>query len=759
MNDCALGDGRKTNQEVDQKPKGESQYISLDQLSRYLQKGYFVSGSLEKKFQIHPQDDELILKVARQIFRGAEACVIAPFLNSASLAFLVRAVAVATANKPKLVVYSPDEEMRKKYRILSYLGPESKISSVYPLRRNESLNSSIHFQLVSKLQDGTLVENSQPLVIPYEDIGGRIIHCTTMKQLSRNEGRCTLIFDARSSRGWRAYTTSVWKGLQGPKIFLTLMGNHPLLRLVPNLPRTYCRSCGRVSTTWPQEFQDQALRLNNYSQGVSFTAQTIPGNQPALASLELATQRLIENARQIDQVQFQLMQAERLNHFIQDSILPLSNYETAARGLGKFWIYSILSTIKTSFGFEMPAVARGCFRNFIYSAELALRDLSLRHPPKVEWFSRYMLQQAREETLYIYCASTIEEEAIRAYDKNDIVNGRGKIVPITRRELRAGSLSSRIFVPGPPSWEDLGYLVGGISPNVRVLVYPWQARHWNVVSRPLSKLLSHVQPLREKGSTTSGQDADQSFDWETATAPVQTEDDEEAILRKEFAPNAPVRTLTVSTGAGKLEYDEDSLVPTLVADKFVDRPAILLRKGDIIILRSGGNLIDASRTVDALARASPMLSEAATEASVWRVVFAAYIKSQGKGYKDIHRKLFPNNEVVYSTVRDWIKNQTKIGPNNKNMILLLTKIGISEVQAKRMLECVHIYRSYRFKVYRYLYGLWRTYSSRLYKMEDSEEEIEDEKIDPEFGLTLASLENMISFAEVTEDPSFRERLA
>ena len=62
------------------------------------------------------------------------------------------------------------------------------------------------------------------------------------------------------------------------------------------------------------------------------------------------------------------------------------------------------------------------------------------------------------------------------------------------------------------------------------------------------------------------------------------------------------------------------------------------------------------------------------------------------------------------------------------------------------------------RAYRRLYWLWNNYSGRLYEFEEDQDET-DEKVDSELGLSLASLEQLVTFAEVTDKPRAKERLS
>lgn len=265
-------------------------------------------------------------------------------------------------------------------------------------------------------------------------------------------------------------------------------------------------------------------------------------------------------------------------------------------------------------------------------------------------------------------------------------------------------------------------------------------------------MIDGVAPIPEPPIEEKEEEAEGGVDW---AVPELGGPSGEELLRREFAEGTPKTLVSIPTDAGTLEYEEDALVPTLEVDKFVDREAKLLHEGNVLILRTGGNLIDASRTVDVLAQSNPVLSEAAQEANMWREVLYTYIRSQGMSYREIHRKLFPNNEVNYGAVKRWVMNQVKIGPQYVNLALLLNRIGVSRSKAEEMARAVHRYRSYRFRVYRYIFGLWTRYASKLYEME-GDLGAEDEKIDAEFGLSLASLEQLLTFARVTGKPVLKK---
>jgi len=735
-------------------------YVSLGALDFYSQKGFAVCGDTPREtFPIHPQDAELIRQVATILGEGKNANVVAPFCNGLSLAFLVRAVAVASVNLKKVAVFSPDRSLRRYYKMLSYLGHDDRgsIGSVYPLRRNGAQT-------------------------------GRIAYCSTLSELRDMHGERTLIFDGRDY--WRnpAEEAAPWTGIEGPKAVITRLDKQPIARLLDKAETVYIKSAGKTLDRWPKKLGTELLRLNNYSKGIAISPEGIPGLEKSMARLEAASQKLELATRGVKEAGFQRATAARLSQMVQNSILPLTVYEGAAQGLGRYWIYSWMSWIKSALQLDIPSPARTAFRVFLAAANDALRMLTLEHPLKVAWFKQFLLESKASEVL-VYCGTAIEAEALDDWNRSWRPSGVGKLVPVSRAELAEEAFSSRLFVPGPPSRRELASLVSGAARDVRVLVYPWQAHEWNVLTSSASRVFEGAQPIEELPLEKLDDDGEGGINW-YASELKQNMDAEEALL-KEFNEGASERTVTVKTDLGTFEYGEGSLILTLDIDKFAERPVMLLRSGDTIVVRTGGNLIDTRETIDGLARTSPELSEAAIKAGVWRLLLAGYVKSRAdlkegvaketvqkevrsplatpsvsttnsnvpearRGHqrqpllRESYASLFPDAEVTYGTILGWFTGQRTIGPNNRNLALLLERIGIPSEQGRKVMDDVHTYRSYRMKVYRHIYHLWTLYSGRLYQREEEEEHKDDEKIDAELGLTLSQLESLISFAIVRE---------
>ena len=353
-----------------------------------------------------------------------------------------------------------------------------------------------------------------------------------------------------------------------------------------------------------------------------FRAEVVPGQDAALATLEASLRNLLKETRGTERLYAHVSQAERFNHFVQNSVLPLTIYQNAAKGLGQYSIQQMLSFVKTAGQFEMPQMTRIAFYRFVRASENAMKELSLHHPPKVAWLKHFLLETSQKK-VFIYCRSRIEEDAVDAWDKSEFSKGCARLVVVSRKDIRRVGFESELLVPGPPSGEESAFMVGGVSKEVRVLVYQWQARHWNLLTRRVSSLLSRTQPIPEV--EFEGEEQVAGIDW--SVLPAKTGGDAEDALEEE-TEEENARKILVPTDSGTLELDEEALVPTLDVDKFVDTPAKLLQKGNVIILRTGGNVIDTRKTVDALAGAHPVLSEAAFEASLWREVLK-YTSSPG----------------------------------------------------------------------------------------------------------------------------------
>ena len=686
-------------------------WITSDFLSRYLEKGFAIaSEGFAREYLLHPQDISLIKSIAYELDAGRDALVVAPFLNGLSIAFLMRALSVARVNKAPLTLYSADPTIPRYYRSLSYIANRIKTS----------------------------VAVVHPLAL-----------CRSLTEVSRVDYRTILIVDARYTRGWQNLNPVPWAKAQGPKMFLSFMDDFRLESLLKNVDLCYVRGAGKVGAAWPEPLRDESRKLNNYSTGVSFVAEAVPANEPVLANLERAFQYLLTRARDIPQAQMQLAQARRFNRLVQDSVIPMRFFNEAAHGMGAYGINQMLRAVRGGIALEAPPVARAAFSRFISAAEQAMQWLSTQHQPKVAWFKKFVLE--RTEPVAVPVSSRLEAEALSAWKTSTASSNCAEVIILTRTDLRSKGHSLKVLAPGPPSEEDLAYLLGGVSSDVTVLVYPWQARHWNILTKKASKLIEGVRPVPEQAEEEQ-QEPEETVDWAITNRDQSTG---EELLRREFYGDRRKAIVMLKTDAGMLKYDEDSMVPTLEVDKFVDVPAKLLHKGNTIILQTGGNQIDASRTVDELAQTNPVLNEAANEANLWREVLYAYIHSQETSYKEIHDKLFPGNEVTFGAVKRWALNQVKLRPQYDKLALLLSRIGVSKQKADEMAKAVHRYRSYRFRVYRYIFYLWTRNAAKLYEL-DEKQTAEDEKIDAEFGLSLASLEQLITFAKVTEEPTVKE---
>ncbi len=740
----------------------DGQYLSLATLAAYVGKGFTVLGDRSREnFPLHPQDLEVIRQVAAAAAEGRNANVVAPFCSGLSLAFLVRALAVASANRKKVAIFSSDSSLPRFYKSLTYLGNDGSgsVASVYPLRRRGAETARVAF-------------------------------CPTLNELRRMKGDRTLIFDGRDR--WRTLNGGgpPWSGLEGPKVVVTRLDRQPAARLLTDAQTVYIRSTGRTLDRWPRVLGAELTRLNNYARGISFSPQGIPGLEKSMARLEAAAQKLELATRGVKEVGFQRATAVRLSRMVQNSILPLKVYEGAAHGLGRYWIYSWMSWIRSALQLEVPSSTRTAFRVFLAAANDALRMLSLEHPPKAAWFEQFLLESKSTE-VRVYCGSEIEEEALSSWNNSYRKSGASLLIPVSRAQLIESAFTSRLFVPGPPSRRDLASLLSGAARDVRVLVYPWQARQWNELTSSAVRVLERAHPIEEMQLEELDEGEEGGINWYTSELKESIEVEE--ALSNEFTQGAKEQTVDVKTDIGTFSYGEGSLILTLYIDKFVERPVTLLRAGDTIVVRTGGNKIDTRETVDGLARTSPELSEAAMKAGVWRILLAGYVKSKTDvGDKPVRESvqkdarpgparelslttmdasavpkpkrgrhaqaplretyvsLFPKGEVTYATIRGWFTGQRTIGPNNRNLAMLLERIGIPTEQGKKVMDDVHMYRSYRMKVYRHVYDLWTLYSGRIYRKEDEDMPESDEKIDAELGLTLANLEGLISFATVKE---------
>jgi hypothetical protein len=437
---------------------------------------------------------------------------------------------------------------------------------------------------------------------------------------------------------------------------------------------------------------------------------------------------------------------------VQNAFLPVSMYETAAKDCGKAWADRYHDAVKASLAYGCPSRLRGFVFKFLNEFKEVQEFLKSSHPPKVTWLKDHLLRLGEEGGTAILCPTDIEARAVELWGMSEAARGCARLTPVTRTEVESIGFQSQIMVPGPVGPWASWMLASGIASEVRVLAYPWQAAGWNKLKTWLSRIARRGVPNMEHAYDPEG-----DFDQPEAlgidfSPPIPLDDQEDPLLRELTGPKRKTRRVFLKTTAGEYTYREDALVPTVELDRLADREVLLLRQGDTVLVRTDGNIIDARKRVDEISQMNPSLSARAERAAVWRDLLTARVKKERSSLPELHRILFPLEEISLAAFRDWVFNPERIGPNNPNIILLLTRLGLDTQSAVAIREDLRDYRKQRRKVYRHIWERSRRAQS-LRKGSRQKETVEENlAADPELEITLEALEELTTFAKVLEDP-------
>jgi hypothetical protein len=309
--------------------------------------------------------------------------------------------------------------------------------------------------------------------------------------------------------------------------------------------------------------------------------------------------------------------------------------------------------------------------------------------------------------------------------------------------------------------------MGGFAPNLWVLVYPWQAARYNSFLRRASYYLPREQV---PAFSTEEEDAYEEDDVESLyLAPLVA-----LPVGGPARPAAAVRSgqarahWIVPTDRGDIHFSIDALVPCLAGERFIDVPVTGLKPGDTIVVRSDGAPIDARKQVDALDEIHPAFAEAAQAASLWWGLLKAFAKASGPeegGADAFYESIFPQHEVHPDTLDRWLSrtggrdqegNAMKlIGPNNENIRLLLSRIGLPDDVISELSRHVRQYRSWRMRAYQHLYKLRAVKTGSIWAsvgLTPEAKSSEDEVVDSELNITLSTLEDLTAFVKVLQAP-------
>lgn len=706
--------------------RGGNGRIWWDQLDKLLAMPIGIATEMPRpSLPLHPQDASFILEVAGHIDRGESAALWAPYLTAESLALLARALVVATVNRPKVALYSSDLAVPRLYS--SLYGVVTRLRSAFPMRTE----------------------------LPY---------ARSLSQLEFCAGRAeSLVLDARR---WRN-KLQVQKALAesnrflGARIFVLRDGwtNAATELGSSGIPVTPVRPVGEVLPNgWPA-LAAYLRRANNFAAGTLLSPATVLTEAPPLRALERSATRLIRAARGVPGSGAAVFLADTANTLMQNACLPVTLYRKAAAETGSHWADRFAAVLQASLAYGCPDELRGLVYGFLNDFRAAEDYVGHEHPPKVTWVKELLIRSGPKSRFAFLCASDVEAEAVRLWGKSSTSEGCASLTPVGRAEVESGSVRETLLVPGPLRSVDSWMVVSGVASEIRVVAYPWQANRWRYLSRHVSRLVRTELPAIEDIDADEA-DVEYSY-WPTVTfaspRPLLEEDDMDAMARDAEGRTHALRVVIVKTDQGDLTYRENSLVPTVELNRLVDWLVTLLRPNNKILIRSDGGGIDARRRVDELAESDPFLSATAERAAVWRDLLTVRWKAEGCSARELHRRLFPAHEITYAGFRDWIVNPSRIGPNNVNIIRLLTRLGLEPEAANEVREDLRRYRSYRARVYAHLWKLAKRQASLYAGQQDVADPLEDDaRIDPELGLTLLGLEELVTFATVLEAPTFRK---
>ena len=704
--------------------RGERGRIWWEQLRKFLDMPFGILPDMPRpSLPLHPQDLRLILEVAGGIDRGETHAFWSPYLTAESLALLARAIVVGTVGRSKTAFYSSDLAIPRIYS--SLYGVATPLNRAFPMRQK----------------------------LPYARSLSQIEYCAQDADSIILDGR-RWRFAAQASRAVKEA-----ERFSGARIFLlrdnwTAPGRAITSQGILVEPLTPTGK--ELNDGWPV-LADYFRRLNNFSSGVSMDPATVLEEASPLRNLERSTAVVLRTSADLTEGGVTALLVDATNTFLQNACLPISLYKRAAAESGAAWADRYAAALKASLAYSCPDQLRGLVYGFLNDFKTAIAYLQDQHPPKVAWLKEFLLRAGENAVFGMLCTTEVEARALDLWRNSEASDGCAAVTTVTRADVDSGSAEGVLLVPGPLRSADSWMLVSGVAKYVQVLAYPWQASRWRLVSEritPLSK-----REMSQVNDPNAGQAEVEFTDSTTlAFAPPSslTEDDEEDELAREVEGREhPLRYVRVRTDKGTFSYRENALVPAVELDKLVDRNVILLRPGNRIMVRADGSEIDARKRVDGFAKSDPTLAEAAERASSWRDLLTARWKAENCSPRQLHQMLFDSSEVTYQAFRDWILNPHRIGPNNRNIVLLLTRLGLEHSAAIQVREDLRKYRGYRAQAYDYLYKVCKRQASRAAGRPSQGEAIEDDhEIDPELGFTLLGLEDLVTFAAVLEPPAY-----
>lgn len=704
--------------------RGRGQGIWWRQLKRFLKMPFGIHPEMKgPSIPLHPQDKNLAIDIAGRIDSGESCAFWGPYITPETIALLARALVVGTVKRPKIVIYSPDMDIRRLYKRL--YGVSGLIDRGYPMKSQ----------------------------IPHASTFSEIDQC-------RDWNTASIILDGRRWRR-RVYVKRGLKNAQefpGASIFL-LRDNWTVSRRLlqeNGIPLIHIPPSGEVLPNgWPA-MNGYLQRLNNYSSRVILSPTTVNEDIPAFIGVEHSTMRLVNASADIGNCGAIPLFAEAANRFLQNACLPVSLYRTAAAETNTAWADRYCDAVKVSLAHGCPSRLRGLVFGFINDFQAALNYLKANHPPKVALLKEMLLRMGEGNRIPILCATDVEARAVELWKNTRAAQGCADLVPITRIQAGSMGINGLLVVPGMLGPSDSWIYVSGIASEVRVLTYPWQAARWNNIRRWISRFTQGGIPFIEY---THAHESDFHFADSISIGfsdPAPLDEDEERLMREVQTSSRARRTALLKTTAGAFRYGEGALIPTVELDKLVDRDVGLIQRGDTILVRTDGNAIDARKRVDEISQVNPLLSALAERSSIWRDLLLARWKMEQCSLPELHRILFPSEGVSYAAFRDWIQNPARIGPNNPNIILLLTRLGLDETGAEEIREDLRTYRSHRREVYRHLWIRSRQAGSLRSGSEGQEVIEEDTASGSELDITLAALEELTTFAEVVEEPIWEE---
>ncbi len=700
--------------------------IWWEQLRKLLSMPFGITPEMQRpSLPLHPQDTRLILEVARRIEEGGESALWSPYLTTESLALLARAIAVGTVGRAKVAFYSSDLGVPRLYSRL--YGAATPLDRAFPLR-----DSLPYARAISQI--AAFARDAESIILD-----GR--RWRTAAQAERASEEAT--------------------GFSGAKVFLLRDDWTAPARAIARkgiAPEALGPSGNETSDEWPV-LAAYLRRLDNFSSGVAMRPATVVEEAPPLRNLERSAARVLRASLSVAGGAGTALLVDAANTLMQNACLPLALYKKASAASGTAWADRYAAAVKASLAYACPDALRGLVYGFLNDFQATSVYLQERHPPKVEWLKEFLLRAGPSEGFALLCATEVEARAVELWKRSEASRGCADVMGVSRAQAENGSVGRALLVPGPLRSSDSWMLVSGVSRDVRVIAYPWQASRWRVLSERVARVMEVGLAAVEDPNADQ---ADLEFSDEpifayATPAPLSTEDEEDALASEVEGRTLPLRHVVVRTDKGVFKYRENALVPTVELDKLVDRNVLLLVPGDRIMVRADGSEIDARKRVDGLAKSDPTLAEAAERASAWRDLLTVRWKTESCSPRELHRRLFAESEVSYLAFKDWILNPHRIGPNNRNIVRLLLKLGLDLETAGEVREDLRRYRGYRARVYDYLYKVCRRQASMSAGEATPGEPVEDDStVDPELGFTLFDLEDLVTFATVLEAPFVEE---